>query len=119
MPHTPPFDRRALTKEGIFNDDRFFRLLSERCNYVDDATVRMFYLGLVKLIVSELRTNGAIRLPHIGDFALIKQMAKTILSGRTADGMPRRINADPLNMLKFYPKYTLRLYFQKFNRPLG
>lgn len=113
-------NRRALTKAKLFNDDRFFRMLSGRCNYVDETTVRMFYFGLIRLMVSELRTNKAVRLPHLGDFALIEYTKRKGVSGRHLDGTPRYVTLTKANVFKFYPKYTLKSYFNKMQRkPLG
>jgi len=109
MPHKPPVNIRELKKTGILNEKRFFRLLSEKCNYVDEATVRDFYLGLVKTMTSELRENGIVRLPHIGDFALVKQKDRKGLAGRT-QAMIRGSYT-----LKFYVKRELNDYFKKLS----
>ena len=69
----------------------------------------MFYIALVKLIVSELRINKVIRLPHLGEFAIIKQKPKTALVGKV------RKFIGAFNILKFYPKNALREYFNKMN----
>ena len=109
MPHIPPINRRELKKSGILDEDRFFQLLSERCNYIDKDTSKVYYMALVKLITSELRTNGIVRLPHIGDFALVKQNPKIVWTGKVR----RRIDA--AYALKFYVKEALRIYFNKLN----
>lgn len=109
MPHTPPINRKELNKSGLLKEDRFYQLLASKCNYVDDKTVKMFYIGMVKLIVSELRTNKFVRLPYLGDFALIEQKPKTALVGK----FRKFIGA--IKILKFYPKIALRQYFNKMN----
>lgn len=66
-------------------------------------------MALVKVIVSELRTNGVVRLPHLGDMALVKQAPKSVLAGTA------RVIMDGMYALKFYPKEVLRQYFNKLN----
>lgn len=109
MPHIPKINRRELQKSGLFTEDRFYQLLSERCNFIDRQTARSFYHELVRLIVSELRTHKVVRLPMLGDFALIKQKPKSALVGKV------RMMIGEISILKFYPKDTLRQYFNKFN----
>lgn len=109
MPHIPPINRRELGKSGLLKEDRFYQLLAARCNYVDDKIVKSFYLALVKLVVSELRANKVIRLPHLGDFALVEQKPKTALVGK----FRKFIGA--IRIVKFYPKDALRQYFSKLD----
>lgn len=109
MAHTPPINIRELKKSGLLEEDRFFQLLSERCNYIDKDTTKVFYMALVKLVVSELRTNGIARLPHLGDMALVKQAPRSVLAGKM-----RKI-IEGVYTLKFYPKESLRIYFTKLN----
>ena len=104
MPHVPPIKRRELKKQGYLNEDTFFQNLQANCNFVDEETVRRFYLGLVKTVTSELRTNKVSRLPHLGDFALVEQKPRTLLKGKT-----REIRKP--TVLKFYPKVAWRQYF--------
>lgn len=109
MPHTPPIGRRKLGKLGIFNEERFFRLLSEKCGYIDPTTTKLFYLSLVKLISSELRSQGILRLPHLGDMALVAQKAHKGRVGRA------QVMIGPSKVLKFYPDSALRRYFNEFS----
>lgn len=109
MAGTPPINRAELRKSGILDEDRFFQLLSEQYNYIDKNTAKMFYMGLVKVVVRELRTNGVCRLPHLGDMALVKQKPKSVLAGNVRKVM------DGFYALKFYPKEALRIYFSKLN----
>lgn len=104
MPHKPPIQRRELRKKGLLNEDDFYRRLQENCNFVDEDTVRRFYLGLVKTVTQELVKTNVSRLPHLGDFALVPQKSKSMLVGKL-----RQIR--PAIVLKFYPKLTWRQYF--------
>lgn len=113
MSYSPPINRRELKKSGIFDEDRFFRLLSERCNYIDKETAKTFYMALVKLIVSELRANGVIRLPHLGDMALVKNAPRSVLVGKS------RVIKEGMYVLKFYVTDVLKAYFSKLNASFG
>lgn len=104
MAHTPPINRRELKRNGLLNDDDFYKKLAANCNYVDEQTVRNFYLGLVKTITKELRDHDVVRLPHLGDFALVSQKPRSLLTG-----MGRRIMT--MRILKFYPLEKWRMYF--------
>ena len=110
MAHKAPINIRGLQKTGILNEDRFFLLLAQQCNYVDAKTVRQFYLGLVRYITKELRKNGVARLPHLGDFALVKQKDKLGLVGR------RQMMVIGKYVLKFYAKEAWRQYFSKLQQ---
>jgi nucleoid DNA-binding protein len=113
MPHTPPIDIRELQKKGVLNEERFFKLLSQFCNYVPPETVKSFYFGLVSHITKELRENGVVRLPMLGDLALVKQKPKIGWAGKFQAILGGRY------MLKFYPKETLREYFTKLSEKPG
>lgn len=113
MAHTPPIDIRELVKKGILDETRFFRLLSEQNNYVDPKTVRDFYMGLVRVLSTELKENGVVRLPHLGDMALVRQKDKIGWAGQ----FQRMIEGK--YMLKFYPKETWRKYFHKLGENTG
>lgn len=108
MPHTPPIKLSELAKSDLLKEDRFYQLLSEKCNYLDKDTARAFYMGLVKTISQELRTNGVIRLPHLGDMALVHMKPKSVLVGMT------RQVVSGLYALKFYPNKSFREYFAKY-----
>jgi nucleoid DNA-binding protein len=100
---------REIKKSGILDEERFYQLLSERCNYISKSQAKSFYLGLVNLMVTELRENGIVRLPNLGDFALIKQKDRVGLAGTKRGAL-----ITGSHVLKFYPFYALRQYFAKF-----
>ena len=104
---------RALAKKGVLNEEHFFELLSAQNNYVDTKTVKDFYMGLVRVLTQELRKNGVVRLPHIGDFALIKTKDHLGWAGqyqRIIHGSYR---------LKFYAADAWRKYFKKLEEKTG
>jgi len=109
MAWTPPV--KYLKRKELVNDKRFYRLLSEQANFIDPETSFLFYIGLVSLIGDELRKNKFVRLPHLGDFALITQKPRPAWIGRMHAVIGTR------EILKFFPKERLRRYFSKRQGP--
>lgn len=110
MSGNSPLNVKELTKTGIFDEERFYTKISEQCNYVDRKTVNDFYMGLVRAITKELKENGIVRLPHIGDIALVKQKPKKA-------GFLGVISTKYI--MRFYPKVTWSKYFQKLSEKSG
>lgn len=110
MSGNSPLNISELTKTGIFDEERFFTKISEQCNYVDKSTVKDFYMGLVRTVTQELKENGIVRLPHLGDIALVKQKPKTA-------GFLGVISAKYI--MRFYPKVAWSKYFQKLSEKTG
>ena len=113
MAYTPPINVKELNKKGLLKEDRFFQLLSEENNYVDPKVTKDFYLGLVRVITSELRKNGVIRLPHLGDMALVKQKDRLGWSGK------HQMMQTGKYMLKFYASQVWKKYFSKLSERSG
>lgn len=113
MAHNPNLNLREMKKSGLLDEDRFFQLLSEKCNYIDKETAKTFYMAMVKVVVSDLRTNGICRLPHLGDMAIMKQKPRSVLAGTV-----RKIMQE-MYVLKFFPKEALRIYFSKLDESFG
>lgn len=107
MPSLPPINLRELGKAGVLSEERFFQKLSEKNNYISKEMAKEFYMGLVKVLVADLRENGVCRLPHIGDFAMVVQNKTT---GINKGGFTREMGAT--HALKFYANYALRAYFR-------
>lgn len=105
MAWTPP--TKYLKNKELLSDKRFFRLLSAQTNFIDRDTTFCFYMGLVALIGEELRKHKFIRLPHIGDMALVMQKPRPAWLGRAHVIMCSR------EVLKFYVKEYLRRRFNK------
>lgn len=70
-------------------------------------------MGLVYHINSEMKENGVVRLPHLGDFALVKQKTKLGWKGQF------RAMIDGTYMVKFYPKEAWRDYFSALSKRPG
>ncbi len=105
MPHTPPIARRK--NKALLNDKRFFKLLSEQCNFMDETVVANLYMGVVRVVARELRANKIARLPHICDVALVRQRPRVGWTGK------RQVYMDAQDVLKAYPTEGLRRYFRK------
>lgn len=103
MPWTQP--TKYLKRKELLNEKRFYRLLSSQTNFIDPDTSFLFYMGLVALIGDELRRNKFVRLPHLGDFALVEQKPRPAWMGKLHAVIGSR------EILKFYPKERLRRYF--------
>ena len=105
MAWKPP--TKPLKKKELLDDERFYRELSAKCNFASDETITDWYLGLVKLISQELRENKFVRLPHLGDMALVMQKSRPALCGKA------HVLLGPTEVLRFYPKTQMRRYFAK------
>ena len=105
MAWTPP--TKHLRKKELLDNERFYRLLSQRSNYMDPEVSLMVYLGLVCVIVDELRAHKFVRLPTLGDFALVRQKSRPALIGKS------QCVIDGVEVLKFYPKASFRGYFSE------
>jgi len=105
MAWTPP--TKHLKKKELLNYERFYRLLSESSNFVDPEAVIRIYLGLIMVIDQELRRHKFIRLPILGDFALVRQKSRPAWVGRS------HCVIDGREVLKFYTKEAFREHFNK------
>src|SRR3989344_762001 len=111
MAWTAPTKHLRQNKE-LLNAKKFYRKLSAKCNYVDEDVMFVWYVGLVQLIAQELRKHKFVRLPHIGDLAIVTQKSRPALAGKM------RVRLGPTEILKFYPKEQLRRYMrQHLNSP--
>ena len=103
MPYTPPIRRKD--RGHLLNEERFYTLLSAECPHISRDQVFIMYIGIVKLVEQELRRHKIARLPHLGDFALVKQKPRLGFVGK------HRVRISERDVLKFYPKERLRRYF--------
>lgn len=107
MAWTPPINRRE--NRELLNDERFYRLVSEKANYMDRDTIFMLYMGVVQVVADELKKSKVARLPHLGDFGLVAQKRRPGFAGN------RRVMLEPMEVLRFYPKERFRRYFKKLD----
>lgn len=110
MAWTPPI--KHLKKKQLLSNERFYRLLSEHSDYIAPEAVARIYLGLVVLIGDELKKHKFIRLPIIGDMALVRQKSRPAWVGRT------HCVIDGREVLKFYIKEDFRRYINKRQPPI-
>lgn len=105
MAWTPPI--KHLKKKELLGNERFYRLLSESSGYIAPEAVARIYIGLVVLIEEELKKHKFIRLPILGDFALVRQKSRPAWVGRS------HCVIDGREVLKFYAKEDFRQHFNK------
>ena len=98
-------------KKNLLSAERFYQLLAEQNNYMDRDTAFIFYMGLIALIGEELRSNKIVRLPHLGDLALVTQKSRVAWVGKV------QAVIGPREILRFYPKEHLKRYFAKRQGP--
>lgn len=103
MSWKPPINRRA--NKNLLNHKRFFRLLSQQCNFLDEETAFAFYSAIVGLVGQELRRSGMVRLPYLGDFGLVETKPRPGWCGKAHVYMGLK------RTLRFYPSERLRRYF--------
>jgi nucleoid DNA-binding protein len=101
---------REIKKTGVLDNKKFYQDISKRCNYISEDAVKEFYLALVRTVTAGLRENGIIRLPYLGDMALVRQKDKMGLSGN------KKMFIEGAHMLKFYPDYALKGYFSELSK---
>ena len=107
MAHTPKIGIQELKKRGHLDEKVFYRLLGEQCNFMAPEAVKDFYMGLVRHLTSELRKNGVVRLPQLGDMYLLKQKDSYGWMGKVQGQIRGRY------MLKFKGNEAWRAYFTK------
>ena len=105
MAWTPP--TKYLRDKELLNEKRFYRLISKECNFVDPEFTYLVYMAMVAVIGEELKNHKFVRLPHLGDFCLVRQKARPGWAGKL------HVVICPRDVLKFYPKEYLRRRFNQ------
>ena len=105
MAWTPP--TRHLRKKELLGNERFYRLLSENAGYIAPEVAARIYLGLIVLIGDELKKHKFIRLPILGDLALVRQKSRPAWVGHA------HCVIDGREVLKFYAKEDFRQHFNQ------
>lgn len=95
---------KHLKRKDLLDNRRFFRLLSEQCGFKDEKIMRHMYQAFVGVVNDELRHNKFVRLPQLGDMALVPQKPRPALIGSSH----RQVRIGSRNVLKFYPKEQWR-----------
>lgn len=107
MTFKPPTTRelRKLRK------DRFYTLLSERCNHIDPTTIAQMYLSVVAVVLDELRKNKVVTLPLLGDIGLVPQKRRMAWIGK------RHALIGPRDVLKFRATDDFKRYLSRMQGP--
>lgn len=113
MAQRSPINIKELKKRGILNEERFFSLLAQECNYIDPKVLKNFYMGLVRHLTAELRAKGVVRLPYIGDFALVIQKNKKGWFGTKMAVVPITY------ILRFFANANWKKYFSNLKEKGG
>ena len=92
---------------NLMSDDQFFSKISSKCNYISEDLVRQIYYELVRLTSDELRHNGAIRFPALGDFYIKYHKEKMIHNVNNG----QMIKLAPHKIVKFIPNSKIRKFF--------
>lgn len=110
MPQAPKILARSKKKKFL-SDEHFFELLSQQNNYADPKLMGDFYMGMVKVVMEQIKLKGYVRLPHLGDFAYVHHKKKFALMGGR-----QPVRVDGVRVLRFYPLLKLRSYFSAWNK---
>jgi len=108
MAWKPPINYQA--NKDLLRDERFYELLTKELKHLSRDEVFIIYVAMVQVVAQELRRHKVVRLPHLGDFALVKQQARPGVAG------PYRVMLGEREVLKFYPKQRLKRYFAARNK---
>ena len=103
MAWKPPINYE--TNKDLLRDERFYQLLSKELNHLSRDEVFIIYVAMVQVVAQELRRHKVVRLPHLGDFALVKRPSRPGVAG------PHQVMLPEHEVLKFYPKQRLKRYF--------
>jgi nucleoid DNA-binding protein len=105
MSWKPPINYKA--NKELLRDERFYQLLSKELNHLSRDEVFIIYVAMVQVVERELRRNKVVRMPHLGDFALVKRASRPGVAG------PHQVMLPDHEVLKFYPKQRLKRYFSE------
>ncbi len=103
MAWKPPINYKA--NKDLLRDERFYHLLTKELSHMSRDEVFLIYVAMVQVVAQELRRHKVVRLPHLGDFALVKR------AGRPGVAGPHQVMLPDHEVLKFYPKQRLKRYF--------
>lgn len=98
-------------KKGALSTDNLCKLISEKCNYTDPASIKQFYLGLLRVIMDGLRENESMYLENLGEFKItkIKERKSTMVVTGEKIIMPecKVLKFIPCKKIKYYVKNKL------------
>ena len=100
--------RKPKGKYDFMKPIDFFKLIAERCNYMDIKLVEEVYREIIRATVQELRKKGMVRFPDFGDFTLIfhKERWSVDINTKTRRLIPTK------RSIKFETDIKLKKYIQ-------
>lgn len=96
--------RAAKKALGLLTEKEFFQATAEQAGYLDPELVKRVYNAMLRVIIIELKTKGALRLPQLCDFHLLLAKGKRIKNYKMKVAM---IKPDH-HQLRIRPMYTIR-----------
>ena len=99
-----------MKEDGLIGEDRFFRLVSSQCDYMDEETIKSVYMAVVRVISKDLKENEIARIPHIGDLVMVEKTARMGLVGKTRVMMPES------KVVKFYIDEMFRRHINEWTK---
>ena len=98
---------KSKKEMNLMSNQEFFAKIAEKCNYISEELVKDVYYELVRLTSNELRHNGAIRYPDLGDFYIKYRKEKVVRN--VSDG--KLIKMPPQKVVKFTASHKIQKYF--------
>lgn len=94
----------------LLTEAQFFKAIADASGYIDEATAKRVYMGMLSVLYRELRTKGAIRFPALCDFHMVWAKPRKIFSWR----MKEHIMKDWHHQLHIRPVKVVRQYFKEW-----
>ena len=79
--------KKAKEAAGIISEAEFFEKLVEKSGYLEPATVKRVYNGLLELIFSEMKAKGGVVVPGLADIYLSLAKPRLIKNHNMAVGI--------------------------------
>lgn len=114
-----PVDRQLLFRKGLLDPERFFSLVSRRCNYIDEEIVKMVMIAMTKTISSELKQHEFVHIPYFGEFMLMDYNSgnRIAFGGSTTKrkgNLKLMMPIKDFKVVKFYMNSAWRDYMNKW-----
>lgn len=93
---------------------QFITKVTPFVNYLEPTVIEQVYKGILRTIVNELRTKGAITLPDFGSYRVIKHKERKMRNPQTGE----MISVPAKNTVKFTPGKDLQFYFYNYKEPM-
>lgn len=97
-------------KKDTLTASELFTKVSERANYLNEEVVREVYYELVRVLVHELRTKKAVKMPDFGEFRITLHKERRARDANTKE----MITVPACHTVKYKADYKLKNFFKKF-----